>query len=103
MHVTVADLAAHLEGTFVLDVREPDEYRDAHVPGAVLMPLATVPVRHAELPTDTTIWVICQSGGRSYTAAHWLSQQGYDVRNVAGGTGEWIAAGHPVDQGTPES
>jgi rhodanese-related sulfurtransferase len=102
MHQSVHDLHAVLDDAFVLDVREPDEYEQGHVPGAKLMPLATVPVRHGELPRDQTIWVVCASGGRSFSAAAWLAQQGYDVRNVSGGTFEWVAAGLPVTHG-PES
>jgi rhodanese-related sulfurtransferase len=83
----------------VVDVREPAEYDAGHVPGSVLMPLATVPVRHHELPRDHTIYLVCQTGGRSFTAATWLSQQGYDVRNVSGGVTDWIGQGYPVTRG----
>lgn len=100
MHVTVRELHANLDEAYVLDVRDPDEFKGGHVPGAVPMPMPTVPVRYSELPRDTPIWVICQSGGRSHTAATWLAHQGYDVRNVQGGTSEWISAGLPVQTGS---
>lgn len=100
MHVTVSELkAAMKDQAVVVDVREPNEYAAGHVPGAVLMPLATVPLRHSELPRDETLYLICQTGGRSFTAATWLAQQGYDVRNVTGGTSDWIANGYPVENG----
>ncbi len=99
MHVTVSELKSTLQDAFVLDVREPQEYDDGHVPGATLMPLATVPVRHSELPKDRAIYVICRTGGRSFTGATWLAQQGYDVRNVTGGIVEWQAQGFPVSLG----
>lgn len=100
MHVTVAELKAAMdEHAYVVDVREPNEYDAGHVPGAVLMPLATVPIRHSELPRDRTVYLVCQTGGRSFTAATWLAQQGYDVRNVTGGTSDWVSHGFPVENG----
>lgn len=100
--VAVADLAASLAAqptTLVVDVREPHEYATGHVPGALSMPLATVPVRHHELPRDRTVHLICQAGGRSAQAATWLAGQGYQVANVTGGTGAWISQGHGVVAG----
>jgi rhodanese-related sulfurtransferase len=100
VHVTVSELnSAVKDEAVVVDVREPNEYAAGHVPGAVLMPLATVPLKHTELPKGETLYLICQTGGRSFTAATWLAQQGYDVRNVTGGTSDWIANGFPVEQG----
>lgn len=100
MHVTVAELkSAMKDEALVVDVREPNEYVAGHVPGALLLPLAMVPLRHSELPKGETIYLICQTGGRSFTAATWLAQQGYDVRNVTGGTSDWIANGFPVETG----
>lgn len=98
--VSVAELAAILEAdptTPVVDVRNPDEYAAGHVPGAVLMPLHTVPVRVQDLPRDRPVYLVCHSGGRSAQATAWLTQQGYDVVNVLGGTGAWAAAGYPVE------
>jgi rhodanese-related sulfurtransferase len=101
--VTVTELAATVAGeprTLVVDVREPHEYVAGHLPGALSMPLATVPVRHQELPRDRTVYLICQAGGRSGQAANWLAKQGYEVVNVAGGTGAWIDAGNRVVPGS---
>lgn len=99
--VTVAELAAaQAAGELVVDVREPEEYVQGHVPGAVLMPLATVPARYPELPRDRTVYVVCAVGARSMQAAQYLAKLGYDARNVAGGTNDWTAAGNPVTAGT---
>jgi len=87
------------KGAVLLDVREREEFRQGFVPGAVSMPLATVPLRHQELPRDRTLHLICQAGGRSAQAAAWLAKQGYQVDNVAGGTGAWVGKGHPVRMG----
>ena len=97
--ISVTELAALLEAdatTPVIDVREPHEYAEGHVPDAVLMPLQTVPIRHEELPRDRVVYVVCAVGGRSGQAVAWLNQQGYDTVNVAGGTQDWLAAGLPV-------
>jgi rhodanese-related sulfurtransferase len=40
--------------------------------------------------------VVCRSGGRSAQVVAWLTQQGYDVANVAGGMQAWAAAGKPM-------
>ena len=45
MHVTVSELKREMaDGAVVVDVREPQEYDAGHVPGALLMPLAMVPL-----------------------------------------------------------
>lgn len=98
--IDVAEAARRYEdGVPVFDVREPDEYREAHVPGAALIPLGDVVERSDELPTSGEVLIICRSGGRSRSAAEHLRTLGIDAINVAGGTQDWIAAGHRVVTG----
>jgi rhodanese-related sulfurtransferase len=98
--VDVAVLAAALDaGAFLLDVRRLEEYVEAHVPGAVLVPLATVPDALEQFPTDGPVYVICASGGRSRRASQFLRANGVDAVNVAGGTKAWLAAGKPHERG----
>ena len=97
--VDLATFLAHADGAFVLDVREPGEYRAGHVPGARLLPLAAVPARLGELPTDRPVFVICATGNRSLTAAAWMQRAGIDAWSVSGGTSAWARAGHPVATG----
>ncbi|HUX04127.1 MAG TPA: rhodanese-like domain-containing protein [Acidimicrobiales bacterium] len=92
--------AAHADGALVLDVREPHEYVQGHVPGARLVPLATVPDVVHELPSGEPIYVICQSGSRSRLAAQHLSHIGRDARTVVGGVSGWLSAGRPVVRGS---
>lgn len=100
--VSVEELAAAAEsGQLVVDVREPAEYVLGHVPHAVLMPLGSVPTRHSELPRGRPVYLVCAVGARSMQAAIYLSRLGYDARNVAGGTRDWIIAGFPVETGVP--
>lgn len=98
--VSVDELATILTtGGRVVDVREPDEFREARVPGARLVPLGTVPDQVDAFRGDGTTYVICRSGGRSLQACEYLAAQGVDVANVAGGTLAWIAAGRDVESG----
>ena len=68
---------AHAAGAVVLDVRNPDEYDEAHVPGAVLIPLPELAARQDEIPEASPLYVICAAGGRSLTAAKALVAAGY--------------------------
>lgn len=98
--ITVDELADILDsGGRVVDVREPNEFDDARVPGSVLVPLATVPQRIDAFHGDDTTYVICRSGGRSMQACRFLAERGADVANVAGGTQAWIASGRDVASG----
>lgn len=88
------------EVAVLIDVRSPGEYQQGHVEGAILLPLPELPGRLAELDAHKgkPVHVICQSGGRSARAAQILAKNGHTPINVEGGTGGWIAAGHPVSQ-----
>ena len=86
-------------GAPLIDVREPDEYTEAHVPGAQLVPLASVPHELATVPRQVTVYVICARGSRSRRAAEFYRLQGIDAVNVAGGTSAWLDAGRPVSVG----
>ena len=93
--ITVTELAER-SGVPLIDVRERDEFAGGHVPGAVNIPMSELGGRLDELPTEA-FDVICQAGGRSARVVQALDAQGHDATNVDGGTGEWIAAGHPVE------
>jgi rhodanese-related sulfurtransferase len=98
--ISVDELATLLDsGATVIDVRMPDEYETAHVPGAVLVPLPEIPERLGDVPDEATAYVICKVGGRSMKACEFLATQGYDVVNVAGGTDAWIESGRPTVSG----
>lgn len=98
--IDIATLREELDGGAPLfDVRQPDEYEEARAPGALLVPLAEVPERIDEFPTDRTVYVICKSGGRSAKAVEHLRANGVDAVNVEGGTMAWIEAGNSVDRG----
>lgn len=91
--------ATHADGAFVVDVREPREYLEGHVPGALLVPLAQALARQTELPHGEAVYVSCASGNRSKTATDLLRGRGVDAVSVAGGTSGWISQGRPVVRG----
>jgi rhodanese-related sulfurtransferase/rubrerythrin len=70
----------------ILDVRQPGEYEDSHLPGAKLMPLPQLTDKYKELDPEKPIIVHCAIGGRSRVAAQMLSGWGFkEVYNLAGG------------------
>lgn len=98
--IDVEELARLREaGVVLVDVRQPDEFESFHVPGAQLIPLAELPERIEEIPSDERVYVICAGGGRSAKTVEFLNKQGYDTVNVAGGSKAWLEAGHPVEHG----
>lgn len=74
----------------IVDVREKDEYARGHIPGAVNFPLSDLGSDFMQLDKNTDYYLVCQSGGRSAMAAEFLSDQGFNVTNVMGGTGSWM-------------
>jgi len=85
-------------GTVVLDVREPDEYEQGALPGAVHIPRGHLESQvESKVPDhDAPLVVYCAGGTRSAFAADTLSQLGYsDVVSVAGGFNKWKDEGRP--------
>jgi rhodanese-related sulfurtransferase len=98
--IDVAELALlRRPGCALIDVREPHEFLAAHVPGATLVPLATVPDNLDRVPDGGPVYVICARGVRSLRAAEFYRARGIDAFNVAGGTDAWVDAGHAVSTG----
>jgi rhodanese-related sulfurtransferase len=87
------------EGAALVDVRQPQEYAEARVPGAVLVPMDQLVGRMHELDKNQPVYLICRVGSRSAAVAEFLTVHGYDAVNVAGGTTAWIRSGRPYDQG----
>ena len=74
----------------VLDVRQPKEYEEGHIPGATLIPLPELDSRMKELDTGKKTIVYCAIGGRSSVASQMLAGRGFDhVINMAGGFKAW--------------
>ena len=89
------------DGSPVIDVREPNEYSDGHVPGATLIPVNTVFARREELPKDGSIIFVCGVGQRSALACEMAAAAGFPpgaLYNLEGGTEGWVKAGEPVEK-----
>ncbi|MDY6918245.1 MAG: rhodanese-like domain-containing protein, partial [Chloroflexota bacterium] len=85
----------------LLDVRQPEEYRSGHLPGATLIPLNQVEARHAELDRGQTIITYCRSGRRSMAAAIALCGLGFqNVQTMNGGIANWA---YETVAGIPEA
>ncbi len=91
----------------VLDVREPDEWEQGHIPGAVHVPRGWLefkadpetPYFDERFDPEKPFVVQCAAGKRSALAAARLKEMGYrDVRNLEGGFGAWEKAGLPVER-----
>lgn len=79
------------EGVLLLDVRTQEEYDEAHIEGAVLVPYDALPDNLKNLPEDkdTVIIVYCRSGRRSAIAAQTLTDMGYTQVFDLGGIQSW--------------
>ncbi|MBW7453808.1 rhodanese-like domain-containing protein [Paenibacillus sepulcri] len=91
--ITASELETRLregEKLSVIDVREPDEWQSGHIAEAVSIPLSEFVERVGELTDfEEPIYLVCRSGNRSGKACDYLSAQGYEVVNMAGGMLSW--------------
>jgi hydroxyacylglutathione hydrolase len=99
-NVTAQDLARRLAAEpelAVLDVREPVEWEEGHVAGAIRIPMREVAGRLAEIPRDRPLALVCRGGPRSSLVGSLLRRHGYSrLVNVWGGMTGWLEAGLPV-------
>jgi rhodanese-related sulfurtransferase len=81
----------------IVDVRDPEEFREAHIPGAINIPVSTFASQSGVLGKEQRIVVYCNSGGRSYNAYRKLQKLGYeDIRQAI--FADWREAGLPVEK-----
>ena len=70
-------------GALLIDVREADEFRAGHIPGAVNVPLSLI--SSIDIPKDRPLYVYCLRGSRSKSAVGALRQMGYaDAKSIGG-------------------
>ena len=81
-----------VQGALILDVRSPDEYAQAHIDGALHIPLDVLAAQAASLPKDALLITACgQGGGRSEQGAALLRGLGFaSARSLCGGTQAWL-------------
>jgi rhodanese-related sulfurtransferase len=97
----VVQQAVARQKAVIVDVREPEEWREGHLSAARLVPLSTLergpnPQELAKLlPKDKVIYCYCLAGGRCLEAAAILKPLGYDVRPLKPGYPQLVKAGFP--------
>lgn len=74
----------------ILDVREPFERDHSSIEGSLFIPLRELESRLQELPKDTLIIAHCHSGIRSFQAAQFLQEKGFQSRSLSGGIERWF-------------
>ena len=88
------------QGAFILDVREPSEWTQFHIPGATLIPLGDLPNRLKEVPKDREVVVVCRTGNRSAQGRDILLNAGFTkVTSMTGGVTQWQTKGLPISTG----
>lgn len=100
------------DGARIIDVREPAEYAQGHIRGAVNMPRGVLEMQLNQHPdvagyddalqriADKPLYLICKTGGRSALAAESLERMGFDkVYSVSGGMSAWAEEKRPVVAG----
>lgn len=99
--VDPAFVTAHRGSVALVDVREPEEYAGelGHVPGAALVPLATLLDASTRWDPQREVVLVCRSGGRSARAAIALAGRGFRrLYNLRGGMLAWNEAHLPVER-----
>lgn len=92
--ITAAELKNKRKQYYILDVREPDEFAEGHIEGAVNIPLGKLirDLNQGIIPKDKHIVVHCRSGGRGAIALETLKKKGFkNVQNLEGGFMAWSA------------
>ncbi len=91
------------EKVTLIDVREEDEFKQAHIEGAQLAPLSNLPVniKDVQIPKDKKVIIYCLKGGRSAQAIEFLSEnilKDFNVYNLEGGIKDWAEQDLPLVQ-----
>ena len=82
-----------------MDVRTPEEYRQARLRGSLLIPLGELEKRVKEIPRDRPLLVYCAVGARSSSAAGFLASKGYrEIYHMSDGLVGWYKNGFPIEK-----
>ncbi|HYF93233.1 MAG TPA: rhodanese-like domain-containing protein [Symbiobacteriaceae bacterium] len=74
----------------IVDVREPWEYAEGHIPGSILRPLGQIKTWANEFDKDREILLICRTASRSAAAYKYMRSMGFtNIKNVSGGIITW--------------
>ena len=92
------DEAMQVKGAVIVDVRDPQDYEAGHIPGAINIPIRELGDNLRHIPTDSPVWIVCQTGWRTGMTVSSLRMMGYD--NVQGWANEfpaWEESGFEVE------
>jgi phage shock protein E len=101
-HISLEDFYSHSKNLgpkdVILDVRNPGEFADGHIEGALNIPVTELEQRGQELKDYYKIYIHCKAGGRANMAYEALRAQGYQnlVCLSKGGMDSWAEKGYPV-------
>lgn len=106
-HVNAEELKSLLEdagrSAVVIDVREPEEYEQAHIEGLPLIPMGEIAPWTEKLDPEKEYVFVCRSGRRSFEVAKYFQNSGFSrVHNFSGGMLNWIEQGNPIAAGPAE-
>ena len=101
--IEVEELKA-VENPIIIDVREPEEFREVRAKSAINFPLGALEpkeiIKELSIKEEQTVYIICKVGGRSLRACVMFKEQGIEnVVNVEGGTDSWKELGGEVESG----
>lgn len=85
----------------ILDVREPDEFREGHILGSKNIPVGEVGSRFEELKGYDRVYIHCRAGRRAQNAFFELEKKGLNnlVCIADSGMADWVAAGYETEKG----
>ena len=84
-HLSDLEMLLQNKGITLLDTRTPKEFIQGHIEGFMNIPVDELRERIEEVPVGKPVYLICQSGLRSYIATRILEGLGYEAYNFAGG------------------
>ena len=103
--ITVEKAKEMLErgGVQLIDVREPWEYAQGHIKGALLNPVGKFHSQARKLKGDRDLIFVCAVGVRSAFTCEVAAAVGYTtIYNVEGGMDKWVRQRYPVELGEPQ-
>ncbi len=84
---------------FILDVRTTEEYNEAHMKDANLIPIQELEQNINKIPKDKKVIIYCARGKRSANACVMLKDKGLkELYNVEGGINQWKSEGYPIEK-----
>lgn len=89
------------EPVLILDVRTPEEYREGHIKGSVLIPVQELDREYVKISDhlQKPVLIYCRSGNRSVTASNILVSKGFrHLYHMKGGIKSWINQGLPLEK-----